>query len=127
MGRSLHNNVLDAALEYIKDNGDKLCVCNAEPTTYLEATDSFMLMETALAAGDYTIEDGSVDGRRLTVASQNDVAVSTTGTASHFAIVDTVNEHVLLVTPCQSMSVTSGETENLNSFSWTSRDPVAPS
>jgi hypothetical protein len=131
MARFLSDNALDASLNYVADNGDKLCVCSAAPATYTEATSTYMLMETTLTPGDgngdYTVQDGDIDGRKLTVSAQNDVTVTNTGTATHFAIVKTTaTTELLLVTPCQSMELTSGNTENLNSFDWVSRDPSAP-
>ncbi|MFW6001816.1 MAG: hypothetical protein ACOCQD_00590 [archaeon] len=131
MTRYLHDDAIDASLEYIADNGDKLTVCATAPNTFTEATVDNMLMETTLTTGDgngdYTIGDYSAGGRKLTVSAQNDVTVDSSGTADHFAIVDTTNSKLLLVTPCQSMELTAGNTENLNSFDWVSKDPVEPS
>jgi len=38
MGKSCASAVLDAALDYLETNTDRISVCETEPTTYAEAT-----------------------------------------------------------------------------------------
>lgn len=120
MGKSVNDLVLDAAHDYVISNGNKQVACSAEPTTYAEATSTYMLAEVALASGDYTkaAGAGTPAGRKCTVAAKNGVTITNSGTATHIAIVDTVNSALLRVTTCTSLSLTAGQTVNFGSWSF---------
>jgi len=128
MGKSAHNDVLDAALDWIADAGDKIFLCSAEPTTYTEASATYALADHAMTEGDgngdYTIADGDAGGRKLTVAQQASIEVDATGTATHVAICDSVAEKVLEVTTCTSQAVTNGNFVTINSHKYTLGDPT---
>lgn len=114
MGKSVNDIVLDQALEYIQANGDRWCICNAEPTTYLEATDTFKLADVDVTAGDYTgASPGDVSGRKMRMNSKTAVPVDADGTATHVAIVKTGTSTLLYVTTCTSQVLTSGNTVNM--------------
>lgn len=123
MGKSIHDDVLDAALSYLQDNGNEMNVCSQEPTTYTEAHSTYMLAQQALGAGDYTIANGDTSGRKVTVAEQADISVTNSGDATHVAIVDTVNSKLLLVTTCTTQTLTSGNTVTVPAFDDEIADP----
>lgn len=124
MGKSVHDLVLDAALDYLSANGNKECVCSTEPTNYTEATATYMLAETTRTSGDYTKANGDTSGRKTTVAAKNGVSVTNTGTAAHLAIVDTVNSRLLAVTTCTSQVLTAGNTVNIPAHDYEIGDPT---
>ena len=124
MAKSIHNDVFDAALDYLKNNGNELTLCSQEPTSYTEAHETYKLADVALDSGDYAGPyDGDVSGRKITVGQQADVPVDATGTGTHVAIIDTNNSKLLLVSTCNSIQVTSGNTVTIPQFSWELRDP----
>lgn len=102
--------MLDAALDYIKNNGTQLTVCNAQPTTYAEANVTFKLAKASgLTTGSYTGPvNGDTSGRKLTVNTAVDMTIDTTGTATHVAIAS--GTVLLYVTTCTSQALTSGGT-----------------
>lgn len=120
MGKTQHDDVLDAMLDYIADNCDRLVVCSTEPTTYTEADATYKLADITLTkgdgSGDYVIVDGDASGRKLTVAEQADVDVDTTGDAQHVALLDVTNSKLVYVTTCTSQSVTQGNTVTIPAF-----------
>ena len=124
----LHDDVLDAQLDYIADNGDKLFVCNAQPTNYTEASSTYALADHDLVVGDgngdFTVANGDTSGRKLTLAQQADIEVDTTGSANHVAICDSGNTKVLAVNALSaSQSITDGNTVTINEYDVTeSRD-----
>ena len=128
MPKSVHDDVIDSALNYVADNGDKLVVCSQEPTDFTQANVTYALADVTLTVGDgngsYTVADASGGGRELAVAENTGVNVDTTGTATHVAIVDTANSKLLLVTTCTSQSITSGNTITVPEFKETIGDPV---
>lgn len=129
MARSVHNDVLDAALAHLADNGTRMDICATEPTTFTEATSTNSLGNTALTAGDgngdYTIADGDTSGRKVTVSAQTGISIDTTGTADHLAITNGTDT-LLYVTTITSQGVTSGNTADTNAWDVEVADPAAP-
>ena len=124
MAKSIHNDLFDAALNYLKNNGNELTLCSQEPTSYEEAHTTYKLADVALDTGDYIGPvDGTVSGRKITTNQQADVPVDATGTGTHVAIVDTNNSKLLMVSTCNSIQVTSGNNVTIPQFSWELRDP----
>ena len=120
MGKSQHDDVLDAMLDNIADNCDRLTVCSTEPTTFAEANATYKLADVTLTKGDgngdYTIGDGDASGRKLTVAEQADIDVDTTGSAQHIALLDVTNSKLVYVTTCTAQGVTQGNTVTVPAF-----------
>lgn len=122
MSKFVADTVIDQALDYIKQNSDKLVLCDSQPSNYSDATTDKgsggdALGETSVGTGDFTLADGDTDGRKVTVSSQSDVSVDVSGTADHYAIVDDNNSTLLLVsTISNSQSVTSGNTFDTAAF-----------
>ncbi len=118
MAKSVSTAVLDLALNDVKTNGNKMTVCNAQPTTYTEAATTFKLAETTMASGDYTLAAGDTSGRKVTTAAKTGVSISSSGTATHIAIVDTGTSALKLVTTCTSVALTSGGTFDIPAWKW---------
>lgn len=128
MGKVVHNDVLDAMLLEIADNGDEIHVCSQEPANYTEASSTHQLASaTGLATGDgggnYTIADGDASGRKLTVAQQVDLLVDNDGDAAHVAICNNASAKVLLVTTCATQNLTAGNTVTVPEFKDEIADP----
>jgi hypothetical protein len=106
----------DLALAYIDTNGNRLDICSQEPTTYTQAITTYTLgNKTSLSVGAPT--DRSPNGRMVTVAAITDGSVTGTGTATHWAIVDTGNTRLIATGALSaSQAVTSGNTFTLAAF-----------
>lgn len=124
MAKSVHNDVLDAALDEIA-TCTRLDVCSTQPTNLTEATSTYSLADVTLTAGDgngdYTIADGDASGRKLTVAEQADITVDDDGTAQHIALSDGAS--LLYVTTCTSQALTTGNTVTVPAFDIEIADP----
>lgn len=122
MAKSVHDNVLDGAFDVL-DQADLMTVCNAEPTTRTEAITTFKLADVAMVPNtDFTKANGDTNGRKCTVAAKSAVAVDTTGTATHVALVDATR--LLYVTTCTSQALTSGNTVNIPAWDVEIADPT---
>jgi hypothetical protein len=125
MGKSLHDDVLDAALDEIA-TANILTVCNAEPTDRTEATATYKLADVVVTAGDgngdFTVANGDSSGRKVTVAEQAAIDVDTTGTATHIALCD--GSDLLAVTTCTSQGLTQGNTTTVPAWKITFSDPA---
>lgn len=125
MAKSTANVVLDAALNYVANNGSRITVCSAEPTTYTEAITTFKLADVDITAGDYTgPADGDVSGRKITVDAQAGVTVDSSGTATHVAIVDVSNTALLIVTTCTSQAIVATSTIDIPAWDIEIQDPT---
>lgn len=86
--------ILDAALSKLDTEANRLYITSQEATTYVAATSTFALGNKAsLTVSAPT--DRTPNGRKVTVAQFSDGTVTGTGTATHYAIVDTVNSRLL--------------------------------
>jgi len=119
-----HDDVLDGGPDFVVAEGTALWLCNAEPDTYTEATSTFALGSKATPS--LSNVNGAVDGRAAQCAAFTDGAVSATGTASHWAIVDTAATQLLVAGALSaSQSVTNGNPFSFNQFNaYTVRDPA---
>lgn len=124
MAKMLPDAILDLIADELIANGDEMTLCNAQPTTYLEAHTTFKLADVALAGGDYAKANGDVDGRKVTIAAKSDVTVDATDTGTHVAITDTVGEVLKAVTTCTNVSVVLGGTVDFPAWKITPRDPT---
>lgn len=118
MAKTIHDDVLDGALNIIKNNCTKQTACSAEPTTYTQAVTTYMLAEVTLASGDFTVADGDTSGRKLTTAAKSGVTISNSGTATHVAQVDVANSKLLGVTTCTSLALTAGGGNTMSFPAW---------
>lgn len=121
MAKSVHNDVLDGMLNVIND-ATVLTICSAQPTTYAEATSTYKLADVVIDASDFTIADGDVSGRKITIASQTAIPIDTTGTANHVALCD--GSRLLEVTTCTSQALTAGGSVTTPAWDIEVADPV---
>ena len=123
MAKSVHDDVLDGALNIIKNNCTRMTACNAQPTTFTEANATFALADVTMASGDFTVANGDTSGRKVTVAAKSAVQVDTTGTYNHVALIDVTNSKLLYVTTGTSQALTSGNTINFPAWDIEIADP----
>jgi len=99
--------MLDAALDYISTNAVEIYVCNAQPTTYAEASSTFAL--TSIEVPTFQANaNGDVSGRKLAVDEEAGMSITSTDTATHIALCSATV--LLYVTTCTSQALTSGGT-----------------
>ena len=120
---TLNDRVLDSGLTVLDTEANKIVVTSQEATTYTEANATYALgNSTSLSIAAPT--DRSGGGREVVVAAITDGSITATGTATHYAIVDTNNSRLLATsTLSASQSVTSGNTFTLASFTIGIPDP----
>ena len=125
MGKACHNDFLDGALNSLKSNATRLCVCTTEPTTYTEAITTNMLAIKTITSTDFTgPADGDANGRKVAVNSASGLTVSSTATASHVALADSVASKLWYVTTCTAQGLTSGNTVNVPAWDIEIADPT---
>ena len=121
MADFLADSVLDAGLQYIITNADRLDICTTRPTTYTEATSTYTKgNKTSISVGSQ--QDGA-SGRKVQVAAITDGTVTGTDTVAYYALSD-VSGTELIATGALSASqaVTSGNTFTLGAIDITIPD-----
>ncbi len=125
MGKSVDDTVIDAALDMIA-TCTLLSVCDDASTPTDGNFTASTLASVALTAGDgngdYVIANGSSSGRKITIAEQADVAITTSGDAQH--IVLSVGGAIKLTTTCTTQALTSGGTVTIPTFIDEIADPA---
>ena len=112
----LNPHYLDLALSAIDTATTRLDICTAEAATFTQATSTYTLgNKTGLSIG--APADASPDGRRVTVAAITDGTTTGSGTATHWAISDTMNSRLIASRPlASSKAVLSGNAFTLDAF-----------
>ena len=121
---TLNDRVYDNGLTVLSTEADKIFITSQEATTYTEANATYALGDsTSLSIG--APQDRTGGGREVVVAAIIDGSVTATGTATHYAIVDTVNSRLLATgSLTASQAVTSGNSFTLSSVAIGIPDPA---
>lgn len=121
MAKSVHDDVLDAALDEIATS-TILTLCSQQPTTRTEAVTTYKLADVVVDSGDFGAPaNGDTSGRKMAVAAQNGVTVDSSGTSNHVALCD--GSRLLYVTTHTGQALTSGNTVNIGAWDVEIADP----
>ena len=120
---TLDNRVFDNGLTVLDTEANAIHITSAEATSFANVASVTLGNSTSLSIG--APQDRSGGGREVVVAAITDGSVTGTGTATHYAIVDTVNSRLLATgSLTASQSVTSGNTFTLSSVAIGIPDPA---
>jgi hypothetical protein len=120
---TLDNRVFDNGLTVLDTEANAIHITSAEATSFANVAAVTLGNSTSLSIG--APQDRAGGGREVVVAAISDGSVTGTGTATHYAIVDTVNSRLLATsTLTASQSVTTGNTFTLSSVSIGIPDPA---
>jgi hypothetical protein len=122
MGKIVADAVLDGALNVLKTTANLMTACSNQPANRADAVTNMMLGNVAMNSADYTIADGTTNGRKVTMAQKSNVTVAANGTANHVALVDGSN--LLYVTTATAQALTSGNTMTFNAWAIEIADPT---
>jgi hypothetical protein len=121
---TLDNRVFDNGLTVLDTEANKLLITSQEASTFAEANSTYALGNTTtLSIAAPSNRTGG--GREVVAAAISDGSVTGNGTATHYAVVDTVNSRLLATgSLTTSQSVASGNTFSLGSFTIGIPDPA---
>lgn len=121
---TLNDRVFDNGLSVLDLEANAIHITSQEATSYADATSTSTLgNSTSLSIG--APQDRAGGGREVVVAAISDGSITGTGTATHYAIVDTANSRLLATgSLTASQSVTSGNTFTLSSVAIGIPDPA---
>lgn len=121
---TLSNAVLDAALNYIKNNTNKVQVVNASSTALVSKASSVSSADFGSSPGD---NSGSGGGRKIECLTGSDfqsLAVSTGGSATSVRLLATSTVVATASIASSPVSLGSSDTVNISSFSVIIKDPT---
>lgn len=121
---AIHDDVLDAALSYFSTYTEKLYICNADPGVTWANIASYGI--GSKSSPDFTgPANGDVSGRKITVDAITDGSVTSTDTATHWAITDDSATKILASGAlASSQAVTNGNTFTLTAIDIEIPDPA---
>jgi len=121
---TLNNRLFDNGLTVLDTEANKILITSQEAADYTGANSTYALgNSTSLSIGAPADRTGG--GREVTVSAISDGTVTGSGTATHYAIVDTANSRLLATgSLTTSQVVTSGNTFSLGSFTIGIPDPA---
>lgn len=121
---TLNDRVFDNGLTVLDTEANKITITSQEATTYTEGNATYALgNSTSISISAPADRTGG--GRKVTVSAITGGFVTANGTATHYAILDTVNSRLLATgSLTASQVVTSGNTFTLSAFDIGIPDPV---
>lgn len=121
---TLNDRVFDNGLTVLDTEANKISITSQEATTYTEGNATYALgNSTSISISAPADRVGG--GRKVTVSAITSGSVTGSGTATHYAILDTVNSRLLATgSLTDSQVVTSGNSFTLSSFDIGIPDPV---
>jgi hypothetical protein len=119
MAGKCHPYVLDNGLVALKTTATHIYICSSEPADFAEATTTKALGNKNFGAGNTFTgpADRTPNGRKLTTVAVTDGAVTGSGSAGRYAIVDAVNSRLLIDNDlAAAQGVTAGNVFSIPAF-----------
>lgn len=124
MGKKVHDDVLDGALNILKNNATRLTITSAEPADFTEADSTLKLADVTIDSSDFTNSNGDTNGRKTRIAAQASIPIDASGNATHVCLLDVDDSKLLYVTTCTTQALTSGGTVNTPAWDIEIADPT---
>ncbi len=123
MAKLASDEVIDGGLTYLSETATHIYVCTTGSlTTFADVATFNLTSGAAVTSADLVIGDGDVSGRKIAVAAQSSLNISTSGTAGQIAIVS--GSELLVVTDCTTQALTSGNTVTVPTWDYEITDPT---
>ena len=120
----LGNAVFDSGLNIIDTNSERLVILSADPGLVYANIATYLLGAKSSPPVNAP-SDRTGGGREVVIPAITDGAVSATGTATHFALVDDTNTRILAQAALSSsQAVTNGNVFTLTQFAIGIPDPA---
>jgi len=124
MAKWCNSAMLDAALNYIKNNVTRLEVCKDQPATVAQATGTLHVASTTISSEDFTLANGDTSGRKVTVAAKNGLNIDVVASGTHIALLDVSSNTLYYVTTVSPLWLITGGTVNVGSWKIEIADPT---
>lgn len=120
----VHPDVHDSGLTIVQTASERLVLLSADPAGNYASVAAATLAEVAVVDADFVIANGDTSGRKITVGAKS-TSVDVEGDPVIAAVVDDTNSRILLATDETTVqTLYAGNTVNIPSFAYESRDPA---
>ena len=119
MGKLVTDGFLDGGIDAI-DGSTTLTICAGEPVSIADIA-ARALASVAIDGADFTKANGDTSGRKVIVAQQSGMSITSSGSADHVVIDNGVDYYV---TTCTLQVLTSGGTVTAPAWDIEFADPV---
>ena len=129
MAKLVHDNVLDAALQYLETNVDWIAVCEGAPTTYEHAhsnkgTGTGKVLAHSATPTFTGPAEGDASGRKTAVDEEATITIDASGDADHIALVFVGSTLLLYVTTCTLQALVAANTVTIPTWDIEIADPT---
>ncbi len=127
MAKYAHADVLDGGLNAIKNGATRMHLLKAYTFADSYATvTSNIIASVIMASGDYALSGADGAARVLTVVAKSGTASANSGATPdlHIAFTDNVSKVLMVTDETSNQEVTSGNTVNFPSLTYTSEQPT---
>ena len=127
MPKYAHADVLDGGLNAIRNNATRMLLIKAyAPADSYATVMANAICTVPMSALDYTLSGADGAGRVLTVSARSGTAAAGSGASPdlHVAFTDNVEKVLLVTDETTDQVVTSGNTVNFPSLTYTSSQPA---
>lgn len=98
--------VLDNALDYTRQNTNRLCLCEGAPSTFANATTlksgggNALAIITTITSGNFGAStNGDISGRKMPFNQLTGNTIAEAGTVDHIVLANSVGSNILHITP----------------------------
>lgn len=118
MAKWCDSDVLDQALNYIKNNCDREFLCTTQPANWTDANATLNLCTYSMNSGNFTgpAAGNAANSRKIAVNQRSGNNATANGTAAHVALGISGNTTLKYVTTCGSQAVTVGNPIQINAW-----------
>jgi len=130
MAKSVHDDVLDQALTYLKTNVDTLYICSSAPTTYSQASSTYALGTKASFSITGSPANGSAsNGRKIAVPAAGSITATAAGSLAHVALTGSIAStqtllYVTQVNASSAQAISASNTVNVGTWNIQINDPT---
>lgn len=118
------DDTIDGMLTYLAETAYKVyVVTTGAVTTYSNISSCDLTTGHTLTSADFSFAAGDTSGRKITIAEQSSLNVSTSGTAGGLAVVSSGNA-LMFVTTVTTQALTSGNTVTIPAWDIEINDPT---
>ncbi len=122
MAKWANDLVMDAALDYIATSTEMyICEGAGAPADRAAAITASAIAARTLTGGSFSKANGDTNGRKVTVAQQATISVTSSKTVTHIALC--TGSALIYVTTCTSQALTSGNTVTVPAWDVEISDP----
>lgn len=118
MAAHVPHAIIDLMLSQLQ--GTEVFVCSSQPVDRAAAV-SGALATVAIDGSDYTLSNGDVSGRKITLAAQQGVNIDVGGTANHIVVGDGTT--ITDIAACDPLLLVAGGTLDIPAWDHEISDP----